>query len=204
MLIVGLTGSIGMGKSTALSYLRAKGVPVFDADAEVHKIYVGETAQEIEKAFPGSTTVKGVDRHILSEKLAQDTDGFKRLEGIVYPLLEKRKLSFLKECQQKGEKIVILDIPLLYETNMDKKVDVVLLVSASAAIQRERVLSRPQMTEHKFEQLLSRQLPDSEKRKRAHFVVDTNGPLESTQRQLNAILEMISERRGQAYARYWN
>lgn len=203
MLIVGLTGSIGMGKSSASSYLRSKGISVFDADSEVHNIYAGETALEIEKYFPGSRTAMGIDRNILSEKLAQDPSGFKKLQEILAPLLDKRERTFLYECKMRGEDVVVLDIPLLYETNLNRRVDVVILVSASSEVQRQRVLSRPGMTESKLEQLLSRQLSDFEKRKRANFVVDTNGSLQSTQRQLDVIFKMISDRRGEAYARDW-
>jgi dephospho-CoA kinase len=203
MLVVGLTGSIGMGKSTAAAHLRARGVPVFDADAEVHDLYRGEAATGIEAAFPGTTGPEGVDRQRLSEALARETGGFSRLEAIVHPLVRRREKAFLIRSAASGADIAVLDVPLLYETGLDAALDAVIVVSSDADLQRQRVLARPGMTPDKLAQILTRQMPDGEKRRRAHFVVDTNGPPEAGWRQLDAILDALSGRRAVAFARHW-
>jgi dephospho-CoA kinase len=203
MLVVGLTGSIAMGKSTAAAHLRSRGVPVFDADAIVHDIYRGEAVGLVEAAFPGTTDADGVNRTKLSEALQHNPAGFKRLEAIVHPLVRQREQRFLEEAQAAGAPIAILDVPLLYETGLHEALDAVIVVSASADAQRERALMRPGMTPEKLDQIIARQMPDEEKRRRAHFVVDTNGPPGPSLHQLDAILSALAGRRAQAFERHW-
>ena len=204
MVVVGLTGSIAMGKSTAAAHLRSRGVPVFDADASVHEIYRDEAVPLIEAAFPGTTDAAGVNRVRLSEAMHADPSGFKRLEAIVHPLVRDREVAFLRAAADAGATVAVLDVPLLYETGLDTALDAVIVVSACAEAQRERALMRPGMTPEKLDQLLARQMPDEEKRRRAHFVVDTNGPPGVSLDQLDAILGVLGGRRAQAYARYWS
>lgn len=204
MLVVGLTGSIAMGKTTAAAHLRSRGVPVFDADACVHEIYRAEAVPLIEAAFPGTTDAGGVNRGLLSAALQRDPAGFKRLEAIVHPLVREREVAFLRDAAASGAAVAVLDVPLLYETGLDAALDAVIVVSACAEAQRERALMRPGMTAEKLDQLLARQMPDEEKRRRAHFVVDTNEPPGVSLHQLDAILGMLGGRRAQAYARHWS
>jgi dephospho-CoA kinase len=204
MLVVGLTGSIAMGKSTAAAHLRSRGVPVFDADGIVHEIYREEAVPLIEAAFPGTTDTEGVNRSKLSDLLQRDPSGFKRLEGIVHPLVRERERRFLEEAEAAAHPLAILDVPLLYETGLDEALDAVIVVSASAEAQRERALMRPGMTPEKLDQILARQMPDEEKRRRAHFVVDTNGPPGPSLHQLDAILGVLSGRRAHAFAQFWS
>lgn len=173
MIIIGLTGSIGMGKTTTADLFRQAGLPVFDADATVHELYTGPLASEIEAAFPGVTVDKRVDRARLAKCLAGDADAFQKLEAIVHPAVRQAEASFLQQARTAGAPAVVLDIPLLFETGRQNDVDKVVVVSAPADVQRARVLARPGMTPEKFEALLARQLPDAEKRARAHFVVPT-------------------------------
>lgn len=203
MLLVGLTGSIGMGKSTAAAHLRARGIPVFDADAIVHRLYAGDAAPFIEAAFPGTTSPEGVDRQRLSAALSQAPDGFRRLEALVHPLVRREEIAFVQACAARHEPIAVLDIPLLYEGGQDASVDCVIVVSADEAVQRARVLARPGMTEAKLQAISARQLPDAEKRRRAHFVVDTNGTPEACGRQLDAILAMFPGWQAKAVSRDW-
>ena len=204
MLVVGLTGSIAMGKTTAAAHLRSRGVPVFDADECVHEIYKAEAVPLIEAAFPGTTDAAGVNRVRLSEALQREPAAFKRLEAIVHPLVREREVAFLRNAAASGAAVAVLDVPLLYETGLDVALDAVIVVSASAEAQRERALMRPSMTAEKLDQLLARQMPDEEKRRRAHFVVDTNGPPGASLHQLDAILSLLAGRRAQAYARFWS
>jgi dephospho-CoA kinase len=204
MLVVGLTGSIAMGKSTAAAHLRSRGVPVFDADASVHEIYREEAVPLIEAAFPGTTDTEGVNRSKLSDMLQRDPAGFKTLEAIVHPLVRERERRFLEEAEAAAQPLAILDVPLLYETGLDTALDAVIVVSASAEAQRERALLRPGMTSEKLDQILARQMPDEEKRRRAHFVVDTNGPPGPSLHQLDAILGVLSGRRAHAFAQFWS
>jgi dephospho-CoA kinase len=204
MLVVGLTGSIGMGKSTAAAHLQSRGVAVFDADAAVHDLYRDEAVPVIEAAFPGTTDASGVNRALLSKALASDASGFERLEAIVHPLVRERERRFLQSAFAYGADVAVLDVPLLYETGLETALDAVIVVSAGAQAQRERVLARPGMTIAKFEHILSRQMPDDEKRRRAHFVVDTNGPPGPSLQQLDAILAALSGRRAHAFARFWS
>jgi dephospho-CoA kinase len=203
MRIVGLTGSIGMGKSAIAAMLRARGVPVFDADQEVHRLYEGDAVPNVEAAFPGTTVDGRVDRAKLAASLAQDPARFRVLEEIVHPLVRRAEQRFLNEIHEWGGQIAVLEIPLLYETGLDVQVDQVVVVSAPSEVQRERVLARPGMSAARLDALLARQLPDDEKRRRADFVVDTGGTLADSEAQVDAILDALQSRPADAYARHW-
>lgn len=204
MLIVGLTGSIGMGKSTAAGHLRARGLPVFDADAEVHRLYAGGKAVErIERAFSGTTTDGGIDRVKLSAALIAQPERFGELEAIVHPLVREAERSFLRDAAARGAPIAVMEIPLLFETGADKLVDAVIVLSAPAHVQRQRLLKRPGLTAEKLDGLLARQMPDAEKCKRADFVVDTSGDVTASQAALDAIIAELGKRSGEAYACHW-
>jgi dephospho-CoA kinase len=203
MLVVGLTGSIGMGKSTVAGRLRALGIPVCDADAEVHKLYEGRAVPAIEAAFPGTTGNGKVDRQRLAAALLAEPSKFKRLEAIVHPLVLEAEREFLRREAANGARMVVLEIPLLLETGGERRVDAVIVVSAPAQAQRDRVMGRPGMTLEKLEQMLSRQMSDEEKRARADFVVDTGGSFEETFAQVDRIVESLEGRPAVAYARYW-
>lgn len=203
MLIVGLTGSIGMGKSTVAAMLRTRGIPVFDADAAVHKLYAGEAVPHIEAAFPGTTANGAVDRPKLAAALAKDADRFRELEKIVHPLVAAAERRFLHEAHERGDKIVVLEIPLLLEIGRHLQVDSVIVVSAPAPHQRARVLERPGMTEDRLDALLERQLSDAEKRRHADYVVDTGVALADTEAQVDKILAALKSKPAHAYARHW-
>jgi dephospho-CoA kinase len=203
MLIVGLTGSIGMGKSTVAGMLKARGIPVFDADAEVHRLYAGEAVPLIEEAFPGTTADGRVDRVKLAAALAGDAARFRTLEEIVHPLVADAERRFLREAHRRGDRIAVLEVPLLLEVGRHLHVDVVIVVSAPAHHQRARVLERPGMTEARLDALLERQLSDIEKRHHADFVVDTGVPLADTEAQVDAILNALVSRPARAYDRHW-
>jgi dephospho-CoA kinase len=203
MLIVGLTGSIGMGKSTVAARFRALGIAVCDADDEVHKLYEGAAVAPIEAAFPGTTAGGKVDRQKLAKALLDRPDGFKRLEAIVHPLVLEAERQCLRAEAARGAAMAVLEIPLLLETGGEARVDVVIVCSAPTEKQRERVMRRPGMTPEKLEQLLSRQMPDAEKRARAHFVVDTGGTFADEDSQVDRIIESLKGRQGTAYARFW-
>jgi dephospho-CoA kinase len=189
MIILGLTGSIGMGKSTTAKLFAEAGVPVYDADATVHLLYEGEAVPAIEAAFPG-TTVKGkVDRNRLSAQVVHDPAAIKRLESIVHPMLGASRQKFLHDAEQSGAPVVVVDVPLLYETGGEKRVDAVVVVTTSPEIQRERILARDNMTGEKLDAILARQLPDAEKRKRADFVVDTSHGLDPVRARIRDILK---------------
>ncbi|RFB89781.1 dephospho-CoA kinase [Rhizobium leguminosarum bv. trifolii] len=190
MLKIGLTGSIGMGKSTAGKLFAEAGIPLNDSDAVVHDLYAGEAAPLVDAAFPGTMKDGTVDRHELGRQLALDPDGFKRLEAIVHPLVRKRETQFLKRQRAAGAEMVVLDIPLLFETGAWERVDVVVVVSAGPQIQRERVLAREGMTDEKFEMILSRQTPDTEKRRRADYLIDSSRSLAETKER---VLEIIAD-----------
>jgi dephospho-CoA kinase len=191
MLILGLTGSIGMGKSTTAKLFAEAGVPVYDADAEVHKIYEGEAAPAIEAAFPGTTVDGKVDRARLSAQVVQNPAAMKQLEQIVHPMLGVSRQKFFADAEAARAPVVVLDIPLLYETGGEKRVDAVVVVTTSPEIQRERVLARGTMDEARFEAILARQVPDAEKRKRADFIVDTSHGLEPVRERIRDILAEI-------------
>jgi dephospho-CoA kinase len=203
MLIIGLTGSIGMGKSTAAARFRELGIAVCDADAEVHKLYDGPAVAPIEAAFPGTTAGGKVDRQKLAQALLADPTRFKTLEAIVHPLVFVAERDFLRAEAARGAVMAVLEVPLLLETAGHERVDVVVVVSAPAAAQRERVLARPGMSLEKLEQILARQLHDTEKRQLADFVVDTGGSLAESAAQVDKIVESLQGRRGEAYAKFW-
>jgi dephospho-CoA kinase len=188
MLILGLTGSIGMGKSTTAKLFAEAGVPVYDADAAVHQLYEGEAAPAIEAAFPGTTAAGKVDRAKLSAHVVHDPAAMRRLEEIVHPMLGASRQKFFDDAEAAGVPVVVVDVPLLFETGGEKRVDAVVVVTTSPELQRERVLARGMMDEEKFNSILARQLPDAEKRKRADFVVDTSHGLDPVRARIRDIL----------------
>jgi dephospho-CoA kinase len=188
MIILGLTGSIGMGKSTTAKLFAEAGVPVYDADATVHALYEGEAAPAIEAAFPGTTVNGKVDRNRLSAQVVHDPAAIKRLEGIVHPMLGASRQKFLHDAEQSGAAVAVVDVPLLYETGGEKRVDAVVVVTTSPEIQRRRILARDNMTGEKLDAILARQLPDPEKRRRADFVVDTSHGLDPVRARIRDIL----------------
>jgi dephospho-CoA kinase len=203
MLVIGLTGSIGMGKSTAAARFRELGIAVCDADAEVHKLYEGAAVAAIEAAFPGTTANGKVDRQKLAQVLIADPVRFARLEAIVHPMVQEAERQFLQAEAARGASMAVLEIPLLLEAGGHGRVDIVVVVSAPPELQRERVLARPGMTLEKLEQILARQLHDSEKRARADFIVDTGGTIAESAAQVDKIVESLQGRRGEAYAKRW-
>jgi dephospho-CoA kinase len=188
MLVLGLTGSIGMGKSTTARLFSEVGVPVYDADATVHKIYEREAAPAIEAAFPGTTVNGRVDREKLSARVVHDAAAMSRLERIVHPMLHAYRRAFLDKAERSGAEIAVVDVPLLFETGGEKHVDAVVVVTTTPEIQRERILARSNMTGDKLNTILARQLPDAEKRSRADFVVDTSHGLDHVRAQIREIL----------------
>jgi dephospho-CoA kinase len=191
MKILGLTGSVGMGKSTTAQMFVDEGVPMFDADAAVHLLYKGEAAPLIEREFPGTTADGSVDREKLSAHVVGKPEALSRLEKIVHPLVGKLRARFMDDAERSGAEAVLLDIPLLFETGDPAKFHAVIVVSAPAEVQRARVLARPGMTPEKFEAILARQTPDSEKRARADFVINTGEGLESARKQVKEILAEV-------------
>ena len=191
MIRIALTGSIGMGKSTVAEMFAKRGVAVFDADAEVRKLQGldGALVDAIEARFPGTTGPEGVDREALGERALGDPRELAALEAIVHPAVHAARARFLLD--HKDAPATLFDIPLLFETGGDEAFDTVVVVSAPAEIQRERVLKRPGMTADKFDSIITRQMPDAEKRARADFVIDTGGPVEATERQVDAILACL-------------
>ncbi len=194
MIIIGLTGSIGMGKSTTAQLFCDEGIAVNDADAVVHALYENEAVQPIEDTFPGTTENGRVNRQALSATLAKNPDGFKTLEKIVHPLVREKEKAFLREQKEAGADMVVLDIPLLFETGGNDRVDKVVVVSCDEATQRERVLNRPGMTEEKFEMIKSRQTPDSEKRAKADFVIDSGQGIEYARKQVRDIIAKLKSK----------
>jgi dephospho-CoA kinase len=189
MIILGLTGSLGMGKSTTAKFFAEEGVPVHDADAAVHRLYEGEAVPLIEAAFPGTTSGGKVDRAKLGQRVLGDAAALKKLEDIVHPLVRQAEERFLAEAERKGANVAVLDIPLLFETGGDKRCDAVVVVSAPADVQRARAFERPDMTEQKFQALMAKQVPDTEKRARADFIVDSGQGLEAARQQVRDILK---------------
>jgi dephospho-CoA kinase len=189
MIVLGLTGSIGMGKSTTATLFAEAGVPVYDADAAVHRLYEGTAASAIEAAFPGTTANGKVDRNRLSALVVHDPSAMQRLEEIVHPMLRASRQEFLEDAERSGAPVAVVDVPLLFETGGDQRVDAVVVVTTSPEIQRERILARPNMTGEKLDAILSRQMPDAEKRKRAHFVVDTSHGLDPVRARIRDILD---------------
>lgn len=195
MIILGLTGSIGMGKSTTSAMFEAEGVPVYDSDAAVHALYAvgGAAVAAVEAAFPGVVVDGAIDRARLSAAVVGDPEALQKLEAIVHPLVGAHRIGFFEDAQAAGHDIVVLDVPLLYETGGDKRVHKVVVVSAPADVQRKRVLARPGMDEAKFEAILARQLPDAEKRARADFVIDTSQGLDHARQQVRAVLTALRQ-----------
>lgn len=200
MIVLGLTGSIGMGKSTAAKMFREAGVPVHDSDEAVHRLYAGKAAPLIEAAFPGVTRDGTVDRALLSQRVLGDAAALKTLEGIIHPLVRADADSFLAQHREAGTPLSVLDIPLLFETGGRGRIDKVVVVSAPAKQQRERVLARPGMTEEKFESILAKQVPDAEKRRLADYVVDTGSGFEVTREAIRAIIAELSGENGSNHA----
>ena len=198
MLIVGLTGSIGMGKSTAAKRFRFHAVPVFDADGEVHRLYGGPAAAAIERAFPGTVVAGSVDRARLSKAVLNNPEALKQLEAIVHPVVRAAEKNFLIQSAADGYEMVVLEIPLLFETRADEMVDVTIVVSAGAAVQRDRVPRRPGMTSDKLAAVIAQQMPDDEKRARADYVVDTSGPVEDTNARIDKLIESLTGKTGGA------
>jgi len=191
MKILGLTGSMGMGKSTTAKLFAEAGVPVYDADATVHMIYQGEATPVIEAAFPGTTDNGRVDRSKLSASVVHDPLAIKRLEAIVHPMLRAHHQQFIDDAERSGAAVAVVDVPLLFETGGDKRVDAVVVVTTSPQIQRERILARGTMTSEALEGLLARQMPDAEKRARADFVVDTSRGLDPVRERIRDILDQV-------------
>jgi dephospho-CoA kinase len=202
--VLGLTGSIGMGKSTTAAMFRALGVPVHDSDAAVHRLYAGRAAPMIEAAFPGTVEAGVVNRQRLGAQVIGKTDAMRRLEAIVHPLVREEEMAFRASAAASGAALVVLDIPLLFETGGEERVDAVAVVTAPDAVQRRRVLARPGMTPERYAAILSKQMPDAEKRRRAHFTVDTGEGgnvaegLASARRQVRDILRALAGARGRS------
>jgi dephospho-CoA kinase len=192
MFVLGLTGSIGMGKSTTAKFFAEEGVPVHDADGAVHRLYDGEAVAPVEAAFPGTTKNGKVDREKLAKAVLGDPAKIKRLEGIVHPLVQQIRERFLAEAKKNGAKVAVLDIPLLFETGGDKRCDAVVVVSAPAEVQRTRAFERPGMSEQKLAAIMANQVPDAEKRARAEFIVDTSQGFEHARAQVREILQRVS------------
>jgi dephospho-CoA kinase len=195
MIVVGLTGSIGMGKSTVARMFEEEGAPVFDSDAEVHALYQrgGAAVAPVEAAFPGVVVDGAVDRALLSARVVGDAEAIGRLERIVHPLVGEAQAGFLQLHRDAAAPIVVMDVPLLFESGREGAFDKTVVVSAPADVQRARVLARPGMTEAKFEAILARQMPDAEKRARADFVIDTGASLAETREQVRAVLDTLRE-----------
>lgn len=191
MIVLGLTGSIGMGKSTTAQLFIDEGVPVHDADSAVHRLYAGEAAPIVEAAFPGTVIDGVVDRERLAEAVVGNPEAIKRLEALVHPLVREDSERFLQKHQRNGTPVVVLDIPLLFEKGGRERVDKIIVVTAPAQVQRERVLTRPGMTEKKFENILALQMPDAEKQKRADFIIDTSRGIEPAREDVRNILRQL-------------
>lgn len=191
MIKIGLTGSIGMGKSTTAALFAAEGIPVNDADAVVHDLYRSDAVAPVEAAFPGVASTGVVDRAELARRLADDPAAFKKLEAIVHPLVRMREKQFVEDQAGLGADIVLLDIPLLFESGAAHRVDTVVVVTCDPQAQRQRVLARPGMTEEKFEMILSRQIPDSQKRRQADFIIDTGHGIDAATQRVRQILKAV-------------
>jgi dephospho-CoA kinase len=187
-----LTGSLGMGKSTAANFFAEAGVPVHDSDATVHALYAGEAVPLVERAFPGSTTDGKIDRSKLAAMVISDAEALRRLEAIVHPLVSASRAKFLADAQARGAAIVVFDVPLLFETGAHGNCDAVVVVTAPPELQRQRAFERPGMTEEKFLALLAKQMPDAEKRRRADFIVDSSQAFDHTRAQIRDILKRIA------------
>jgi len=192
MLRIGLTGSIGMGKSTTSAMLRAAGVPVYDADLAVHRLYAGRAAPLIEARFAGTTEAGAVNREKLARAVLGNPAALKDLEALIHPLVHEEEAAFLARARAGGARSVVLDIPLLFETGGGTRADLILLVTAPAPVQKARVMARPGMTEEKFAAIMARQMPDAEKRRRAHARIDTSQGLAAAERDVRAFLRAVA------------
>ncbi|TNE41627.1 MAG: dephospho-CoA kinase [Alphaproteobacteria bacterium] len=201
MLLIGLTGSIGMGKSETAKMFQKLGVPVYDADAAVHALYAREGAAvaPIAEAFPAAIVEGAVDRARLSKEVVGKPEALKRLEAIVHPLVGEAQMAFLRQAEAAGAPMVVLDIPLLFETGGETRVDVTVVVSAPAEVQKERVLARPDMTEEKFAAILAKQTPDAEKRAKADFIVDSSKGLSFAFDKVKEIVDSLKDRPGEVW-----
>ncbi|MBZ9893335.1 MULTISPECIES: dephospho-CoA kinase [unclassified Mesorhizobium] len=188
MIVLGLTGSIGMGKSTTAKMFAEAGVPVHDSDETVHRLYAGKAAPLVEAAFPGTTGAGGVDRAKLGARVLGDAAALKRLEAIIHPLVRADADAFLARNRAAGAPLAVLDIPLLFETGGRDRVDKVVVVTAPAEVQRQRVLARPGMNEEKLASILASQVPDAQKRRQADFVIDTSRGLDAARAEVKAII----------------
>ena len=193
MRILGLTGSIGMGKSTTAAMFRDAGVPVFDADAAVHALYRGAAVEPVEEAFPGVTKGGTVDRELLRQRVLDDPSVLRRLEAIVHPLVRAERAAFLAKAEAAGAPLAVLDIPLLFETGGESEVDAVAVVTAPEPVQKARVLARPGMTEARLDAILLQQVPDAEKRARARFVIDTGGGIAAARARVAAVIAALAK-----------
>jgi dephospho-CoA kinase len=191
MIIVGLTGSIGMGKSTTSAMFREYGIPVYDADRAVHRLYAGAAVAPMASIYPEAIVEGKIDRTVLSRLVMSDSGALRKIEAVVHPLVGVDRATFMERYVRDGAPAVVFDVPLLFETGGDKNVDVVAVVSASAQIQKRRVLARPDMTPEKFATIVSKQLPDAEKRRRAHYVVDTGRGLDPARRQVAGFIASL-------------
>src|SRR5262245_44410000 len=201
MLAIGLTGGIGMGKSAAAAHFAHRGIPVFNADACVHRLYEGEAVPAIEAAFPGVAREGRVDRKLLAGQVTGHPERLRKLESIVHPMVVKSEIDFLREQERKGARMAVLEIPLLFETGAEKRVDVTIVVSAPAEVQWDRVLARPDMTAEKLEHLLARQLSDKERRARADFVINSGTSLKEMHTHLDQLIESLQNREGRIMER---
>lgn len=192
MIRLGLTGSIAMGKSATAKMFAEAGVPVHDADAAVHALYAGRAVPLIEAAFPGTTADGKVDRTRLGEAVLGKPEAIARLEAIIHPLVHEEEANFLARARTEGRRMVVLDIPLLFETGGERRMDAVVVVSAPAEVQRERALARSGMTVQRLDAILARQMPDADKRRRAHFIIETNSGLEPARRAVHSIIRALS------------
>ncbi len=192
MLILGLTGSIGMGKSTTAALFREAGVPVHDSDGVVHRLYAGEAAPLIEATFPGTTGPQGVNRTALGQAVLGNSAALRRLEALIHPLVAGQRDLFLSAQRRNGRALVVLDIPLLFETGGEALVDVIVVVSAPKSVQKDRVMARPGMSSARFEAIMAQQLSDGEKRRRAHVVLDTGSGIEPTRRAVQRLLRALA------------
>lgn len=193
MFILGLTGSMGMGKSTAAAMFRAAGIKVHDSDGAVHALYRGAAVPPVEAAFPGVSRDGCIDRQALSERVIGDPAALARLETIVHPLVKADRAAFLEQSRAKGETLVVVDIPLLFETGAETEVDAVLLVTAKESVQKARIAARPGMTSTKLAAIIAKQMPDREKRARADFIIDTSAGMQDTERQVADLLARIRQ-----------
>ena len=196
MLVIGLTGGIGMGKTSAAAHLCRLGMKVFDADAYVHRLYEGDAVEAVEAAFPGTTRDGQVDRALLAAEVAGKPERLRRLEAIIHPMVIAAEIDFLREQELQNARFAVLEIPLLFETGAESRTDVNIALSASEDVQQTRVLARSGMTGKKFETLKDRQLSDAERRARANYVVDSGTTLEHMQEQLDTLIETLQTREG--------